>query len=183
MNSKYLAQLRGNSQYPTFRGFVTFLSLLGYVAAALIAGAGFMTGQAFSALVGIVIGIIVGILAKTGQEVSLMIADIADATIDSAANERNSREKLEQQVGLTQASPTKASAAPVRPQAFDHTGVSRDVRESIDKLTALGFDVIAQGENVWEINQPSGVKRYARSVSDLRALAERLANGESKPGA
>ena len=84
MSKAYLNTLRADSCYPTFRAFVTVATVLAYIAAALIVVAGFVSGQAGGIMAGIVVAVVVALIAKVGQEVSLMIADIADATIHSA---------------------------------------------------------------------------------------------------
>ena len=85
MNRQYLEAIRANSCYPTFRGFVQIFTLLGYLVAAVVAIAGFVTGQIGAMLLAIAGAIIVALLIRVGKEMSLMLADIADATIDSSS--------------------------------------------------------------------------------------------------
>lgn len=85
MNKQYLDGLRSRSCYPTFRGFVAVITVLTYVLAALVILVGFLTGQMPAILGCIVAGVLLIVLAKAAQEVSLMIADMADATIDTAS--------------------------------------------------------------------------------------------------
>lgn len=91
MNKAYLNSIRRDTCYPTFRAFVTVATVLAYIVAALLVVAGFISGQDGGILVGIVIAIVIALIAKVGQEVSLMIADIADATIDSGGHRNQSR--------------------------------------------------------------------------------------------
>ena len=91
MNQKYLDKLRINSSYPTFRGFVNSLATAGYVLAGLIVlvavFAGLAGGSVTSFGIGAVmtvLGVIIGLFFRAAKEASLMLADIADATLDSA---------------------------------------------------------------------------------------------------
>ena len=90
MNKAYLNSIRADSCYPTFRAFVTVATVLAYIVAALVVVAGFVSGQGGGILAGIVVAVVIVLIAKVGQEVSLMIADIADATIDSAGHRNRS---------------------------------------------------------------------------------------------
>ena len=90
MNKAYLNSIREESCYPTFRAFVTVATVLTYIVAVLVIIAGFISGQGGGILIGIVVAVVIVLIAKVGQEVSLMIADIADATIDSAGHRNQS---------------------------------------------------------------------------------------------
>lgn len=85
MNSRYLSKLRSASCYPTFRAFVGFALVVGYILAASTVLVGLASGKAEGILIGLVAGVVVALLAKVGQEMALMIADIADACIESAS--------------------------------------------------------------------------------------------------
>ena len=104
MNKAYLKSIRTDTCYPTFRAFVTVATLLTYLIAALAVVVGFVSGHAGGVMISIVIAALLALLAKVGQEVSLMIADIADATIDSAGISRQS--------ATSQESLLKQSSAP-----------------------------------------------------------------------
>ena len=86
MNKAYLNSIRADSCYPSFRAFVTVATILGYIVAAFVALAGFASGEVVPVLGCIVVAVVIVLIAWVGQEVSLMIADIADATIDSAGH-------------------------------------------------------------------------------------------------
>jgi hypothetical protein len=93
MNKTYLKTIRANSCYPTFRAVVTVVTITTYVIAVVMVVAGaFITGTTGN---GTIVGfyfagaVVIALLAKAGQEVSLMIADIADATIDVAGHRNN----------------------------------------------------------------------------------------------
>ena len=85
MNRQYLDAVRDRTCYPTFRAFVAIATVLAYLIAVVSAIAGFLSGGLPGGIIGVVVALVVVLLAKVGQEVSLMIADIADATIDTAA--------------------------------------------------------------------------------------------------
>lgn len=84
----FAAQLRQESLYPTFRTVVKIAYWLGVLAAVLVAIGGIVTSfsAGASALIGgIAIGALIFVFAKVGKEMSLMLADLSDATIRSAA--------------------------------------------------------------------------------------------------
>lgn len=85
MNRQYLEAIRSNSCYPAFRGFVKIFTFLGYLLAIGIVVAGMVTGQIGYTILAFVGAIIYAILIRVAKEVSLMLADIADATIDSSS--------------------------------------------------------------------------------------------------
>lgn len=87
MNKEYLQAIRNNSCYPSFRRFVgivvgltyAFAALLGIVAIAALSRGGIVTaGPGLAAAAAMVI------IAMVSKEALLMLADIADATIDGA---------------------------------------------------------------------------------------------------
>ena len=96
---QYLQAVRADSAYPIYRGFIGTLSLLGYVLAGAIA-LGTIIGT-FSSLstsfwlalsilvIGAVFCATVFLSAKLSKEAALMLADIADATVDASARVRN----------------------------------------------------------------------------------------------
>lgn len=85
MNHRYLERIRGNSCYPTFRIVVQIATYLAYLAAGCLVIVGLITGKVSTILLMIVAAAVVAIVARVAQEVTLMVADIADAAIDSAA--------------------------------------------------------------------------------------------------
>ena len=85
MNRQYLEALRSGSCYPTFRGFVTVFELFGYLFAAIVAAGGFISGQSGAVFLGIAGAALIALLIRVAKEMSLMLADIADATIDASA--------------------------------------------------------------------------------------------------
>jgi hypothetical protein len=88
----YIASIRSDSAYPTFRSFVNILAILGYLGAALTALAGLGIGAVVLAngeLIGI--AVIVGglfyaaiafFLTRFWKEAASMVADIADTVTD-----------------------------------------------------------------------------------------------------
>jgi drug/metabolite transporter (DMT)-like permease len=86
MNRDYLNHIRKNSAYPTFRGFVTFFTVVGDVVAVLVAIGCLFTGGGGIGVGGVVLGllgaVVLALFVTVAREVSLMLADIADATIN-----------------------------------------------------------------------------------------------------
>ena len=90
---QYLNQIRTNTSYPTYRGIIGIIAILGYLLAALNGLAalisGFtMMGRSFIAGVGIIVGglLIAGLIflgARFWKEAALIIADIGDSTIET----------------------------------------------------------------------------------------------------
>ena len=91
MNSTYLAKLRSDSAYPVFRKVVGIATGIGYfIAGSMVFGAIMPAltshGEPSPFVIGMfLVAAFVAIMARVGKEVSLMIADIADATLDSAS--------------------------------------------------------------------------------------------------
>ena len=92
MNQRYLEKLRGASAYPVFRKVVAVVTVVGY----LIAGS-FAFGAVLPAVLGggdrigpstmmmLSVAALIVIMARVGKEISLMVADIADAVLDFAS--------------------------------------------------------------------------------------------------
>jgi hypothetical protein len=91
---QYLNQIRTNTSYPTYRGIIGIIAILGYLLAALnglaalISGIGMMVGDSFIAGVGIIVGgLIISALiflgARFWKEAALIVADIGDSTIET----------------------------------------------------------------------------------------------------
>ena len=91
MHKEYLEKLRENSFYPTFRGFIDFISVVGYIAAALLALFGIIllvSSEGTPIAILIIFGsTVLAAFIKASKEVSLMVADIADAIIDFAGSQ------------------------------------------------------------------------------------------------
>jgi hypothetical protein len=89
----YLNSIRANSAYPTYRGFIGTIALLGYLLGAAFgcgAIAGGLTAMSQSYLLGLVVFVAGGIfaviiifLASLFKEAALIVADIGDATVDA----------------------------------------------------------------------------------------------------
>lgn len=90
---QYLQAIRSQSAYPVYRSVIGLIALLGYLLAgaialgALVAGVSSM-GSSFMLGVIIIItgGLLAGIVflsARLSQEAALMLADMADSTVDA----------------------------------------------------------------------------------------------------
>ncbi|OWQ93512.1 hypothetical protein CDN99_03325 [Roseateles aquatilis] len=86
----YLASLRRNTAYPTFRGFIALVKWLTYILGGVCVAVGIMAGP-FGMVGGIVAGLVLLVMGRIGAEVSLMMADMADASIDTAAARHGQR--------------------------------------------------------------------------------------------
>lgn len=91
MKHQHLQKLRADTCYPAFRGFVSLFTVIGYLAACLVAlfGVVVMGQSSGGVLLGLVViggAVLLGVAVKAMTECSLMLADIADCTVyDSAA--------------------------------------------------------------------------------------------------
>lgn len=86
--------MRSESLYPTWREIVKFITLLGYLMSiGVLLGAIFaFTQGGVGAGIGMVFGaIVVAILARAWKELSLMVADLADASVRHAAHRENTK--------------------------------------------------------------------------------------------
>ena len=84
----FATQLRHESIYPTFRAVVKIAYWLGVIASVLIAIGGITAS--FSAGVGALLGglalaALIFVFSKVAKEMSLMLADLSDATVRTAA--------------------------------------------------------------------------------------------------
>lgn len=85
---RFIDQLRAKSHYPAFRALVGLFYLVGLALGLIALVLGIVVawnGSLGAGIGGAVAGLIVLILAKVGKEVSLMVADMSDATIHMAA--------------------------------------------------------------------------------------------------
>lgn len=84
----YAERMREQSLYPAWRKIVGFFTLLGYIVAALtlVGGVVAAKGSPMAAIVGVVSAAVIALLAKVGKELSLMLADLSDATVRLAAS-------------------------------------------------------------------------------------------------
>jgi hypothetical protein len=90
---QYLQSIRANSAYPVYRGFIGTIALLGYALAgligltALVGGFGLMSRSFALGLLALVAGGVMAylyyLLARFFREAALMLADLADSTVDS----------------------------------------------------------------------------------------------------
>lgn len=93
--SAFLARLRADSNYPTFRSVVSVFAALGYVLAALVAIASlvalFKGGVFFigGSLLGLAFALFIVVMTRMSKEMSLMVADGSDALVRMA--ERSER--------------------------------------------------------------------------------------------
>lgn len=93
MSQKYLAQLRGNSAYPVYRGLVGILTIFGYAAAALVLVLGLLSLQGLQTMLAIPAAALVAVAVRLLRELSLMAADMADATVDTAATQADIKDR------------------------------------------------------------------------------------------
>ena len=96
---QYLAAMRANTAYPTYRGTIGTIAFLGYILAGLqalmalgFAAAGYRSGGVFSALIAFLFGLVAAaltfLLARFGKEAATIIADIGDSITDANSRGR-----------------------------------------------------------------------------------------------
>ena len=91
----YAASMRDDSLYPFWRKLVGIVTILGYILAAILLIAAFITiskASVTAGLVGIVLALFVAVMARVGKEASLMLADLSDASVRLAAH-RESKQR------------------------------------------------------------------------------------------
>lgn len=86
----FVADMRSNSLYPTWRELVKWATWFGYLLAilALLGGTiGLFTGSIGGGLAAIFAALILAIIARVWRELSLMVADLADSSVRQAAQQ------------------------------------------------------------------------------------------------
>lgn len=105
---QFLNHLRASSNYPTFRAFVSVMTLLVYALAALIIVLALSVGKMESLGLAVIGAICITLIGKIVAEVSLMVADIADSTIYTSANQIHPKlQSLENEFQSSQVTETK----------------------------------------------------------------------------
>ena len=84
--ANHLQQIRSETQYPTYRGVIGVLTVLGYIGGAIF-GIGsaiqLVNGQTVVGIVGIIVSvIIIFVVIPFYKEVSLMLVDAVDSTLE-----------------------------------------------------------------------------------------------------
>lgn len=85
MNPQHLESIRSKTCHPIFRGFIQVFVLLGYLVVAAVTGMGIIMGQLGTIAIAVGAAIVIASLFRVAQEMSLMLADIADVTPDASA--------------------------------------------------------------------------------------------------
>lgn len=111
MNRQHLDAVRSNTCYPAFRGVIQVFTLIGYLVAVVVAGVGVMSGQPGTIAIAVGIAIVLALFFRVAQEVSFMLADIADVTIDSSARSVSPTPVAASQPVLRTATPMNDEAA------------------------------------------------------------------------
>lgn len=88
MKHQFLSELRSDTCYPSFRAFVGVFKAIGYLAGGAVIVACLVSGNLTAIALGIVAAALIVLLVMAIAECSSMLADIADATIDSASEQR-----------------------------------------------------------------------------------------------
>lgn len=87
----FAERMREESLYPAWRKIVGIFTILGYVLAGLVLVGAFIAAQhSMGALFGgVVLAAFIALMARVSKELSLMLADLSDATVHlAAAHER-----------------------------------------------------------------------------------------------
>lgn len=85
----FVSEMRSNSLYPTWRELVKWATWFGYAMAIIVligAAIGFKNGQIGAAAVGVGVALLIAVVARVSRELSLMMADLADAAVRQAAS-------------------------------------------------------------------------------------------------
>lgn len=85
----FVSDMRSNSLYPTWRELVKWATWFGYAIAIIVligAAVGFKNGQIGAAAVGVGVALLIAVVARVWRELSLMMADLADAAVRQAAS-------------------------------------------------------------------------------------------------
>lgn len=85
----FARNMRNDSLYPAWRKIVGFFTILGYVFAVILLVAAFVVGRdsVWTLLVGFGCAAMIALAAKVGKELSLMLADLSDASVRIAARQ------------------------------------------------------------------------------------------------
>lgn len=89
----FVADMRSNSLYPTWRELVKWATWFGYLIATLMLLGGLLSvvqGNVKAGVAAMVGGLMVAIIARVWRELSLMVADLADSAVRQAARNETS---------------------------------------------------------------------------------------------
>lgn len=86
----FAQRMRDESLYPVWRKIVGLCTIITYIIAAVGVVASFVSakGSITAMLVGLALSALIAIFGKAGKELSLMVADLSDATVHLAAKSR-----------------------------------------------------------------------------------------------
>ena len=84
---RFLETIRQETSYPTFRAFVSTMTLLVYVLSGFIVAISVAYGQMKEFGAALIGAVCLALLGKVIAEISLMIADIADSTIYTSSKQ------------------------------------------------------------------------------------------------
>ncbi len=94
---QYIAYIRANSSYPTYRGIIGLIAILGYILAALVGLSSLVTGLSammyeggflmalFTIMSGAVATALGILMVRFYKEAALILADIGDAVTDQTS--------------------------------------------------------------------------------------------------
>jgi hypothetical protein len=99
---QYLDSIRAHSAYPTYRGFIGVFALIGYIVAGIVALGAVIGGVvSMNKTPGVGLAVIVGgliyaailyLMARFFKEAALILADLADSTVDANAHVRTTQQ-------------------------------------------------------------------------------------------
>ena len=99
---QYLDSIRAHSAYPTYRGFIGVIAIIGYIVAGIIAVGALIGGLvSLNKTPGVGLAVIVGgliyaailyLMARFFKEAALILADLADSTVDANSHARSAKE-------------------------------------------------------------------------------------------
>lgn len=83
--AEFVTTMRAKSLYPTFRGMVRIVAWLCYLMCVAVVVGGFITGNGTTIIGAVFVALLLAVFTTAGKEAALMIADLSDATVLSAA--------------------------------------------------------------------------------------------------
>jgi len=86
MSNEYLNHIRTNSAYPVFRSFVSIVASICVVLSIILGLSGLLAGGG-AFVVTAILGAFLYVLIKIAVEVSLILADTADATVERSSRD------------------------------------------------------------------------------------------------
>lgn len=174
MSVSYVKQIRNKTHYPAFRGVATVGLRFTYLCSVVIAIIGLISQNIPTMIGGVIAGIFLGFVAKSAYEASLMLADIADSTIEQAARpklERYPQADIAQNGGdfvndhLNNATSSSSSAEDWSKQLRGTRPLVAEA-DCEEVLQSAGYRLTPSGSG-WVVKEPLGGKMKVHTLEEL----------------